>query len=482
MKKHLTALLLALGLILTAPAMTPPALAASDSTDNFVRVHAYTGQFSDLTTASVFYENVAALYEYGLSLGKADGTYGVKDSMTVGQAVIFAGRIRSLYRTGDPEQGPAAYDGESGLAAQPYLLYLQAEGVLDTSLDGQLADAATRAQMAHVLAGVLPEEALPSTHDALVTESHASGRFIADVTEHTPYCQDILSLYRKGISVGSDAHGSFLPEATITRGAAAAMLTRIVDPALRVSPQWNPAEAYTAKGTTLADLVRPGTYIAAPSSPEEMDESVRHMLSTGSSQLVLHYPGITAVKAHQVMELALSTVKSYCEQSYNNVSCSYSPLGTVTLTFSAASTGDQLSGYRTAALDAAIAVHDQLWANGQISSSMTEREKARVYYTWVCENCVYDYSARDDSISHIAYSLFQNGTAVCDGYTGAYNLLLKLEGIDCTALSNDSHIWTVAILDGTPYHIDTTWGDSGSSISYTFFAMTAEQSRVYHSW
>lgn len=482
MKKHLTALLLALSLTLALPVLTSPALAASDSMDNFVRVHAYAGQFSDLTTASVFYDNVAALYEYGLSLGKADGTYGVGDLMTVGQAVIFAGRIRSLYRTGDPEAGPAAYRSGGEPTALPYLLYLQAEGVLDTALDGQLAEAATRAQMAHVLAGVLPEEALPPVHDALVAEGFATRRFIPDVTEDTPYYQDILALYRKGVSVGGDGRGSFLPEACITRGAAAAMLTRIVDPSLRAAPQWDLSEAYTARGTTLADLVEPGAYVAAPSTPEEMDESVRYMLSSGSDQLTLHYPGITAVKAHQVMELALSTVKTYCEQSYNNVSCSYSPLGSVTLTFSAASAGDRLALYRSAAMDAAIAVHDQLWAGGQLTSSMTEWEKARVYYTWVCENCAYDYSAGDDSISHIAYSLFQNGAAVCDGYTGAYNMLLKLEGIECTALSNASHIWTVATLDGTQYHIDTTWGDSGSSISYAFFAMTAEQSWGYHSW
>ena len=71
---------------------------------------------------------------------------------------------------------------------------------------------------------------------------------------------------------------------------------------------------------------------------------------------------------------------------------------------------------------------------------------------------------------------------MCDGYTGAYNLLLKLEGIDCTALSNTSHIWTVATLDGISYHIDTTWGDSGRVINYNYFAMTEEQSRAEHAW
>ena len=476
MKKHIP-LLLALCLLLTVPA-----LAAEDSMENFVRSKTYDQQFSDLSADSVFYSNVSALYEYGLSVGKPDGTFGLKDSLTVGQAVIFAGRIRSLYRTGDPELGPAAYRTEGQATAVPYLLYLQAEGILGTELDGQLSSAATRAQMAHVLANLLPPEALPAINEELVSEGYATRRFITDVTEYTPYQQDILALYRTGVCAGVDAYGTFLPDSAITRGAAAAMLTRLAAPALRVTLDWDLSYAYSAKGATLASLVEPGTYVASPAAAGEMDSAIRYMLSRGESTLTLRYPGLSAVKARQVMQQALSTVKLYCEQGYNSVSCSYSLAGDMTLTFSAAGVGDRIQEYRTSAMGAAIEVHDQLWANRQITSGMTELEKARVYYTWVCENTAYDYQAGDDSISHTPYSLFELDTAVCDGYTGAYNLLLKLEGIDCTALSNNSHIWTVATLDGTVYHIDTTWGDSGPAINYSYFAMTEEQSRAEHPW
>ena len=204
MKKQALSLLLALSLI------SVPALAKENSADNFVRSKTYAGQFSDLPEDHTFYENVAALYEYGLSVGQADGTYGLTVPMTVGQAVIFAGRIRSLYRTGDPEAGPAAFTAAAiGLKdAQrvyaPYLWYLQAEGVLDKALDEQLADVATRAQMAHVLANLLPETVLPPVNDSLITQAYASRRRITDVTEYTPYYDDILKLYRCGISVGSD--------------------------------------------------------------------------------------------------------------------------------------------------------------------------------------------------------------------------------------------------------------------------------------
>ena len=122
MKKRVPALVLALALALTVPAW-----AAQDTPDNFVRSKTYAGQFSDLTPESTFYDNVAALYAYGLSVGKADGTFGLRDQLTVGQVVIFAGRIRSLYRTGDAEAGPGAYAAENEAAALRYLRYLQAK-------------------------------------------------------------------------------------------------------------------------------------------------------------------------------------------------------------------------------------------------------------------------------------------------------------------------------------------------------------------
>lgn len=478
MKKRLFALLLALSLL------SPSVLAAPDSTGNFIRAKTYAGQFSDLAEGSPFYANVSALYEYGLSIGKTDGSFGLTDPLTVGQAIIFAGRIRSLYRTGDPESGAAGYQADGQPAAMAYLLYLRSDGVLlDAALDAQLAQSATRAQMAHILANILPAEALPDIHADLIAEAYAQRRFITDVTEYTPYYWDILSLYKKGVCIGADSTGSFLPDSLISRGAAAAMLTRMIDPALRVTPNWDLTQMPAPAARTLAGLVEPGAYIASPSSAEEMDSSIRYMLSGGSNQLTLTYDALTLINAREILLCALSAAKAYCEQSYNTASCDYTPQGTMLLTFSSTSAdGAQLENCRDTALAAALAVREQLWADGALTAGMTETEMAWVYYQWICENCTYDSAAGDDSISHLPYSLFQYGTAVCDGYTGAYNLLLKLEGIDCSAIHNSSHIWTSAILDGTEFHIDTTWGDAGDHASPLYFAMTPEQSYSYHPW
>lgn len=475
MKKQLSALLLALCLLLTVP----PAQAAQEP--GFARSRTYAGEFSDLTPASPFYDNAAALYEYGLSNGKDDGTFGLGDPVTLGQAVIFAGRVRGLYRTGNAEAA-LAYRHETTPGALAYLRYLQAEGVLETDFVKDYMDfyePASRAQVAHVLAKVLPEEALPPVHGELVTVAYSSRRFIPDVDEYTPYYQDILDLYRKGVSAGSDAAGSFLPDQPITRGALAAMLTRMLDPALRVRPQWDLSHLYSAEGTTLSDLVEPGEFFPTPSNQEELESSLRYMLAEGNDQLVFHLPGLSEEESRQLMDLSLTVMKDHCEQGYNQVHCAWGR-GLVTLTFTAAGAGKRTQEYRAASMEAAIAVHDRLWEEGVLRLDMTEKEKALVYYDWICDNCAYDYHAKEDSISHIPYSLFAKQTAVCDGYTGAYNLLLKLEGIRCSTIIRGDHIWTVATLDGTEVHIDTTWGDSGSETIYDYFAMTPQASMKIH--
>lgn len=488
LKKRLTGLALTIAL---SAALCVPAAATQNSADNFVRGKTYGGEFSDVVPGSTFYDNAAALYEYGLSVGKMDGTFGLRDSVTVGQIVIFAGRIRSLYATGDTEAGAAGFRREGQASYEPYLAYLQSTGVLADELDGLYRAPATRAQVAHVLAETLPSSTLPLVNDSLVTTAYASRQYITDVTEYTPYYDDILTLYKAGLCVGSDASGAFGPDNTITRGAAAAMLTRMVDPSLRLTPEWTVAAttvsagSYSAAGTSWGDLITGDTtYTAAPTTQGQIASDVAYMLSRETNVLELNYGGaVTSRYVDSVMNTALDAAKSCCEQMYNSVECTYEGLtGKVTMTFSAVAAGANLSSYRDYTLNAAIAVHDQLWSEGVITADMTEKEKAKVYFKWICDNCVYDTGAGDDSISHIAYALFRNGRAVCDGYSGAYNLLLKLEGIDCYALSNADHIWTVATLDGTSCHIDTTWGDSSGSVDYRYFAMTAEQSRSYHPW
>jgi len=209
------------------------------------------------------------------------------------------------------------------------------------------------------------------------------------------------------------------------------------------------------------------------------------MLASGERTLTLEYPDGTVNKqfVDRLMNTFLYAARDYVEQTYNSISVLYYPYPggrEVTLTFSSSLYDEsQINRYREETMAYAIAAHDRMWEEGKISEDMSEYEKARACFTWICENGRYDFSSVGGgcSMSHSGWRLFAEGLAVCDGYTAAYNLLLKLEGISCGTytLDSENHIWTVAELDGTTYHIDTTWGDQTGQIAYRFFGMTEEE-------
>lgn len=466
---------LALTAILLAAAL--PDASAADT--RFPAVRAYTGQFSDLDAGAWYYEAAVALYELGLINGQGGGSLFAPDSeMTVAEALTMAARLRSLYEHGDSEAGPDRHSGEAWYS--PYAAYLQELKVTGQEFDGLYQQAASRAQMAHILANALPQDLFEPINGEVVAVGHANRNYIKDVRDSTPYQADILALYSWGILGGMDEAGSFLPDAHITRCQVAAMAARLVDSSLRVRLDWR--QAYSRAGTTLADLVESdGTFYAspAPDSYGEIDADLRYMLSRDERSITLNYPAdtLTSGTVNKLLQSFLDTVRGYVEQTYNAIKCVYSiKSGSVTFSFSSSLYGDgELDRYREETMKYAIAVHDQMWAEGTITADTSQRDKARIYFTWICDNCQYDFSTTDTSMSHSGYSLFANGRAVCDGYTAAYNLLLKLEGIDCTTVSRGDHIWTAAQLDGTTTHIDTTWGDQSGAIAYQFFDMTEEE-------
>ena len=122
-----------------------------------------------------------------------------------------------------------------------------------------------------------PEEVLPPVHGELVTVAYSSRRFISDVSEYTPYYQDILDLYRKGVSTGSDASGSFLPGEPITRGALAAMLG--IDLVFAIGS--GELAGKTADGVALSG----GSVLYFPTKEEALPE-LRRQLEPGTVMLV----------------------------------------------------------------------------------------------------------------------------------------------------------------------------------------------------
>lgn len=468
MKKRIVTALLTLSLLL---GMLPSAHAAS----LFPAVTVYEGQFTDVARTDWFYDHVATLYALGLTNGKdSPSTFQPKSNMTVAEIVTTAARLRSLYEYGAAESGAALYRANAAHWYDPYAAYLTAGGVIGSEFEGQWERSATRAEVAHVLANALPADLFPAINAEAVSIGYARRKYITDVTEYTAYQQDILALYRRGIVGGRNGSGSFEPENSIWRCEVAAMVTRLVDSDLRLVLDWRDATP-----TSLADLVySDGTLPAAPSATDSnaIDTALRYMLSRGEASLTFDYDSMTKETATALMNAFLQGIRRYSEQDYNCVSTSYYSSGLITISFSN-DYDDSSSVYnrRNETFSAALAVRDSLYRDGTLRESMSEYEKAKAYYNWLCGYCTYDGTKQR---SHSAYGVFFDQAAVCDGYTAAYNLLLKLEGIECISLASDTenHAWTVALLDGVSYHIDVTWGDQVTYVDEQYFAMTEAES------
>ena len=103
MKKRFCALVLAVvALLASLPAMA----AGGGSMGNFTPIRSYDGRFTDVAESSWYYNNIAYLYELGLTDGQTASSFGVSANITIGEALSFAARIHSTYYLGGPEIGP----------------------------------------------------------------------------------------------------------------------------------------------------------------------------------------------------------------------------------------------------------------------------------------------------------------------------------------------------------------------------------------
>ena len=213
--QRLIGLLLA---VLLALSVCPTAFAAQAGLSNFQKVNSYTpGLFSDVPEKAWYAANVRSAYELGLVQGSY-GKYDPAGNITVAQAITMACRMHSIYHGGSGAfvQGTPWY--------QVYVDYALRNGMIRA---GQFADynkPATRAQFAVILSAALPDEALPVINTVTT---------LPDVHPGESHGEAVFRLYRAGILSGNDAYGTFTPLKTISRAEAAAILSRMVQPALR---------------------------------------------------------------------------------------------------------------------------------------------------------------------------------------------------------------------------------------------------------
>lgn len=105
-----------------------------------------------------------------------------------------------------------------------------------------------------------------------------------------------------------------------------------------------------------------------------------------------------------------------------------------------------------------------------ITDGMTFDEKVRAIHDCIVLSCAYDgdgyASGRISDEAYTAYGVLCKGSAVCQGYTNAFNLLCKKAGIPSVTVMGSlaekgggAHSWNLVLKDGQLYGVDTVSDD-----------------------
>jgi hypothetical protein len=110
-------------------------------------------------------------------------------------------------------------------------------------------------------------------------------------------------------------------------------------------------------------------------------------------------------------------------------------------------------------------------ADNIIKPDTSDFDKILTAYNYIILNTAYNeaaalpensqYFSTTFSDAYDAYGVFNRGTAVCQGYTYALNLILNHVGIETRIVDSTAmnHSWSMVLLDGQWYHMDATYDD-----------------------
>ena len=190
------------------------------SAAGFEKKNTYTdGQFTDIPSSEWYAGEVKSTYELGLMNGIGGGLFNPEGNVTVAEAITMATRAASIY-TGETI---AAADGEW---YQKYINFAVSKGFITENQFDDFDRPAKRFEVASIFENAMPDGYFTVKNDV---------KEIPDVDASLAYREDLLTLYKAGVVMGSDSYGNFRPEDNITRAEAAAIITRVALPENRLS-------------------------------------------------------------------------------------------------------------------------------------------------------------------------------------------------------------------------------------------------------
>ena len=180
--------------------------------------------FTDVAAGAWYRKDIELAHKNHIINGRSKTLYFPEENITYAETVKIAVCLRQLFSSGTvniENSAPVWYRGFMDVA----LIW----GIVYEDMSDRANEQITRWDFVDILYNAMPENEYQSINDVR-DNSIPDIRLDPDV----PVTQKIYTFYRAGIIGGADSSGSLYPEDTLSRGEAAAILTRMLDPASRL--------------------------------------------------------------------------------------------------------------------------------------------------------------------------------------------------------------------------------------------------------
>ncbi len=111
------------------------------------------------------------------------------------------------------------------------------------------------------------------------------------------------------------------------------------------------------------------------------------------------------------------------------------------------------------------------------NENLSELEKAKIIHSYLIKNISYSEDLSDKTV-FTGFGALINKTAVCQGYTAAFNELCYYAGIKSCAVQTENHTWNALLTNGEIIYFDSTWDDplplGGDGENFKFCGVTKE--------
>lgn len=132
------------------------------------------------------------------------------------------------------------------------------------------------------------------------------------------------------------------------------------------------------------------------------------------------------------------------------------------------------------------------FVKNRLKQGMSTMQKLQAIHDYLIKQCSYDKTCKDSSgyeDSYTAYGALVKKKAVCQGYTGAFNLIAQKAGIAsiavCGTAGGEDHSWNFVKAGRGGAYIDCTWDDTlqtGDGICYDYFNVSKSVIARNHRW